>query len=102
MKNNIAAVMLAACWVAVASAATPLPLKGSTYLAHAKVPLKRAQSLALAKEHGVIIDQELEPESGGSGLRYSFDINVGNAVREVGIDAATGAVLEDRIDDGKD
>jgi hypothetical protein len=36
----------------------------------------------------------LEKEKGGSGLRYSFDIKRGAVVHEVGVDAQTGAVLE--------
>ena len=37
---------------------------------------------------------ELERERGGSGLRYSFDIEVKGKVYEVGIDAVSGRVLE--------
>lgn len=84
-------------------AATPaLPLKGSQLLPNAKVSLERARHIALAKEHGTIVDQELERESGGSGLRYSFDVKVGHVVREVGVDAVTGRILEDSIDKGND
>jgi uncharacterized membrane protein YkoI len=36
----------------------------------------------------------LEKEAGGSGLRYSFDIKKGASTYEVGIDAQTGAILE--------
>jgi len=38
--------------------------------------------------------EELEAEKGGSGLRYSFDIKQGKVVKEVGVDAKTGKVLE--------
>jgi uncharacterized membrane protein YkoI len=37
---------------------------------------------------------ELERENGGSGLRYSFDIQNGSKTQEVGVDAQTGEVLE--------
>ncbi len=43
---------------------------------------------------GRIVDQELEKEGGGSRLRYSFDIISHGKTIEVGIDAMTGAVLE--------
>ncbi|OYV58158.1 MAG: peptidase M4, partial [Acidiphilium sp. 21-62-4] len=32
------------------------------------------------------------------GLRYSFDIKAAGATHEVGVDAKTGAVLENSID----
>jgi uncharacterized membrane protein YkoI len=38
--------------------------------------------------------EELEHERGGSGLRYSFDIQQGKKWREVGVDAKTGRILE--------
>ncbi|VTZ24053.1 Peptidase M4 (fragment) [Methylocella tundrae] len=43
---------------------------------------------------GKITDEELERESGGTGLRYSFDIKSGGIVQEVGVDAKTGQLLE--------
>lgn len=61
-------------------------------LAH--VTLTEARRLALQARPGVITDQELEKEAGGSGLRYSFDIKAAGKTFEVGIDAQTGTVLE--------
>ena len=40
--------------------------------------------------------EELEREKGGSGLRYSFDIRHGSITQEVGVDAQTGKVLENK------
>lgn len=97
----LAALLAASSFAAVTAApANAVPLKGASLQTQAKVSLKQAQSIALAKEPGTIIDQELEREAGG--LRYSFDINVGKVVREVGVDAVTGKVLEDSIDTGND
>jgi uncharacterized membrane protein YkoI len=45
---------------------------------------------------GKITDEELENEKGGSGLRYSFDIKRGSVTQEVGVDAKTGKVLENK------
>ena len=45
-----------------------------------------------------ITDQELEKEGGGTGLRYSFDIKNGSKTYEVGIDARTGRVLENKAE----
>jgi hypothetical protein len=42
--------------------------------------------------------EELEHEGGGSGLRYSFDMKHGNAWREVGVDAMTGKLLENKAE----
>ena len=50
---------------------------------------------------GKILDQELEHRKGGSGLRYSFDIKVGSATHEVGIDARTGETLVNKAEGGK-
>ena len=62
----------------------------------AKVSLDQARTIALQTRVGTINDEELEREKGGSGLRYSFDIKSGGAVYEVGVDAETGKVLENK------
>lgn len=64
-------------------------------LAHeARIGLAKARAIALKAQSGVISDQELEREKGGSGLRYSFDIKKSGVTHEVGVDAKTGKVLE--------
>jgi uncharacterized membrane protein YkoI len=75
-------------------------LTGEQYLSQAKVPPAQARQLALKAYHGRIISEELERESGGSGLRYSFVIRHKGAKHEVGIDAKTGQVLENSIESG--
>jgi len=60
----------------------------------AKVSIAEARAIALKAHPGQITDEELEKEKGGSGLRYSFDIKNGTDTQEVGVDAETGAVLE--------
>jgi uncharacterized membrane protein YkoI len=69
-------------------------LKGAELAGQARVKLAPARAAALRVRPGVITDQELEKEAGGSGLRYSFDIKSHGKVYEVGVDARTGAVLE--------
>lgn len=86
--------------IAAPAAAAAAPLKGAQYLSQAKVKLAQARAIALKAERGIIVDQELEKEKGG--LRYSFDVKVGKTIHEIGVDAASGKVLEDSIDDGKD
>jgi uncharacterized membrane protein YkoI len=81
---------------ATGASATPArhALKGASLAPMAKVSLAAARSAALAARPGVITDQELERERGGSGLRYSFDIRSNGRPFEVGVDARTGKVLE--------
>jgi uncharacterized membrane protein YkoI len=67
---------------------------GQKYAKEAKLTLKEARTIALKAYNGKITDEELEREKGGSGLRYSFDIRHGKGTNEVGVDARTGAVLE--------
>ena len=81
---------LAACGGAIAAA----PLKHQELARAAKISLPMARAAALKARPGVITDQELEKERGGSGLRYAFDIKSHGRPYEVGIDARTGAILE--------
>jgi uncharacterized membrane protein YkoI len=67
---------------------------GQKLASGAKVSMVEAHAIALKAHPGKITDSELENEEGGSGLRYSFDIRHGKVTQEVGVDAITGAVLE--------
>jgi uncharacterized membrane protein YkoI len=96
----IAAFVANAGAVAVAAPPAAHGLKGSALAGQAPVRLAAARAHALKARPGVITDQELEKEKGGSGLRYSFDIKSNGKVYEVGIDAKTGALLEN-IAEGK-
>jgi uncharacterized membrane protein YkoI len=69
---------------------------GQELAKHAKISISEARALALRAHPGKITDQELEREKGGSGLRYSFDIKNGSMIQEVGVDAQTGAILENK------
>lgn len=73
-------------------------LDGAKYLKDANVTLAQARAKAVKVYPGKIVAQELEKETGGSGLRYSFDIRKGDVTHEVGIDAKTGKVLENSIE----
>lgn len=70
------------------------PLTGQALSGQAKITLAQARAIALKARPGAIVDQELEKEGGGSGLRYAFDIKSGGATYEVGVDARTGRILE--------
>jgi uncharacterized membrane protein YkoI len=69
---------------------------GQKLAKHAKISISEARALALRAHPGKITDQELEKENGGSGLRYSFDIKNGTVTQEVGVDAQTGEILENK------
>ncbi|MDB5470536.1 MAG: peptidase [Caulobacter sp.] len=96
----ITAVAILAGWSA-AAAATPAPkasYDGEELAVSAKIPVEKAQSIALKARPGTVVEKELEKEEGGSGLRYSFVIKAGEAKYEVGVDAADGAVLENAVE----
>ena len=60
------------------------------------IGMDEARASALKIYPGIIMKEELEKERGG--LRYSFDIRSGKKWREVGIDAKTGRVVENRAE----
>jgi uncharacterized membrane protein YkoI len=84
----------AATFAVSATAATPAHLTGEALAGKAKVDLPQARAIALKARPGKIVDEELEKEGGGSGLRYSFDVKSAGKTYEVGVDAVTGRVLE--------
>src|SRR5438309_1114511 len=81
-----------------ATAAVPKHFAGAELLPMAKVTLAQARATAVRAHPGLITDQELEKERGGTGLRYSFDIRKNGKTFEVGVDARTGKVLENKTE----
>jgi uncharacterized membrane protein YkoI len=71
-----------------------LAYTGEKLAKDAMVSIAEARAIALKAHPGKITDEELERETGGTGLRYSFDIKSGSSMQEVGVDARTGRVLE--------
>lgn len=88
---------LAMAQAAVPTAAAP-PYVGAKLASRANITIAQARVIALKAHRGQITDQELENEGGGSGLRYSFDIKSGGTTHEVGVDARTGRVLENKAE----
>ena len=70
--------------------------EGEKLAKDAKVTMAEARAIALKTQPGKITEEELEHESGS--LRYSFEIEVGKASHEVSIDAQTGKVLENTVE----
>ncbi len=82
--------------VALCAAMPAWAYTGENLAKFAKVSLEQARQIALAAHPGAIVDQELEREPGGSGLRYSFDVRAAKGTQEIGVDAMTGDVLENK------
>ena len=78
----------------IAFAAPALAYNGQKLAGGAKIGIEEARATALKAHPGKIMDEELERERGGSGLRYSFDIKNDRHTQEVGVDATSGKVLE--------
>jgi peptidase YpeB-like protein len=77
--------------LALLFACPALAYKGENLAKDAKVSIAEARAIALKAYPGKITDEELEHETGGTGLRYSFDIKSGGSTQEVGVDAKRGA-----------
>lgn len=94
--------VLTAAMLAASLAAVPVlaaeSYSGEKLAPQAKVSLAEAQTIALKAHPGQITDRELEKEAGGSGLRWSFDIKSSGKTYEVGVDAKTGKVLENKAE----
>ena len=80
----------------LAGALSAQAYEGEKLAKEAKITIVDARAIALKAHPGKITDEELEKEAGGSGMRYSFDILAGKVTQEVGVDAQTGAVLENK------
>lgn len=102
MKTNIhlSRALTAAVVLVLGASTAVVYANNSPAKADAKITMEQAKAQALQLQPGTIKDAELEHEQGGSGLRYSFDIQTQQGVHEVGIDAMNGAVLENDIDHG--
>ena len=94
-KMNVLAGVFAALLVGMAPGLT---FTGEELAKSAKVSLAEARAIALKAFPGKITDEELEKEKGGSGLRYSFDIENGRVKHEVGVDAKTAKVIENSVE----
>lgn len=94
MKVFNALSIVAAAALMSASIGSALAYSGEALAKTAKITMEKATDVALKARPGKITDKELEKEKGGSGLRYSFDILSKGVTYDVGVDAQTGAILE--------
>lgn len=95
--------LLTGCAALVAAAlltgVTAFAYQGAQYASQATISIVKARAIALKTvPGGKITSEELERESGGSGLRYSFDVAIKGKTHEVGVDAKTGRLLENSVE----
>lgn len=103
MKSVVFAALASVAIAASAIAAQPGHYTGEKLAKSATITIDQAEAIALKARPGTIIDKELEKEKGGSGLRYTFDIKGADGkTYEVGVDAKTGAVLENGTESAAD
>ena len=95
---TVGPVAYAAGGTAAEQHASVKPFAGEELVKNAKISLVDARAIALKARPGKIADEELENEKGGSGLRYSFEIKFAKGTQEVGVDAMTGKVLENKLE----
>ncbi len=102
MRNNPAGWAGVMMLASLAGAAGARAAPDQPASASAQLSLDQARTIALHAQPGQVTDHQLEQEGGGSGLRYSFDIRSGSVTHEVGVDAKTGKVLENSVDNERD
>lgn len=88
----------ASCAFFIASTTGAFAYTGEQFAHDANITLDQARAIVAKARPGKITDQELEKEGGGSGLRYSFDVKSKGKTYEVGVDAKTGKVLENKAE----
>jgi uncharacterized membrane protein YkoI len=97
-KSLIQKPRTSASWLIIAVSALLLTVSASAAPKHKpKLSMQEAEKIALEKQPGTIKSSELEKEHGV--LMYSFDILRDNQIHEVGVDANTGKIVEDKIED---
>lgn len=60
------------------------------------ITMVQARAIALRAAPGHIEKAEREREGGG--MRYSFDIRQGQRIHEIGVDAITGRIVENKFE----
>ena len=79
----------------VAGGSTALAYTGQELAPGAKLDIAQARAIALKARPGNLKKEELENEGG---LRYSFVVRQGAKDYEVGVDAQTGRILENKAE----
>ena len=80
--------------VALAGLATAGVAQAAPRAPAAKLSMAQARAIALKAAPGKLISGEYENEGGG--WRYSFDIQQRGHVQEIGVDANSGKIVENK------
>ena len=94
IKIPVTAAMIAAGLLVAGSAQAATATAKAAAAPVAKIPLTKARAIALHAAPGKLIKSEYEKEGGG--WRYSFDIQQKNHVQEIGVNAMTGKIIENK------
>jgi uncharacterized membrane protein YkoI len=86
---------LCAAGLAIGGIAQATPHRAATpHAPPARLSMAAARAIALRAAPGRLISGEYEREGGG--WRYSFDIQQQGHVQEIGVDANTGRIVENK------
>ena len=96
MKISMWGAILLALFIAPAWGGGQSKASQTALSKEAKITMEQAQKAALAKVAGKIQSKELEKEKGR--LIYSFDIKMADGIHEVNVDAMTGEIVEDTVE----
>lgn len=88
MRYSIPLICLGLFASTAPAATTPAP--------KAKLTMTQARAIALRAAPGKIVDSEYEKEAGA--WRYSFDIRQKNRIHEIGVDANSGRIVENKFE----
>ena len=86
--------------IAVAAITLAIPAAHAAPAPKAKLSMGQARAIALKEAPGKVIDAEYEKEAGA--WRYSFDIRQGKRIHEIGVNANTGKIVENKYEGLKD
>lgn len=86
--------------IAVAAITLTIPAAHAAPAPKAKLSMGQARAIALKAAPGKVIDAEYEKEAGA--WRYSFDIRQDKRIHEIGVNANTGKIVEDKYEGLKD
>ena len=92
--------MLKVAAIALVGVLLATPASHAAAAPKAKLSMGQARAIALKAAPGKVIDAEYEKEAGA--WRYSFDIRQGKRIHEIGVNANTGKIVEDKYEGLKD
>ena len=86
--------------ISLLAAAALVPATVAAHAPAARLTMAQARAIALKAAPGKVVDAEYEKEAGS--WRYSFDIRQGKRIHEIGVNANTGKIVENKFEGLKD